>query len=595
MSIAFEISQNNANDESFANTLNIWILQHNCARSTQIMHACMKFAKNKTDIVILQESWMKDENITISHSSFICIKSNVQNTHVRVLIFVAKNAKKFTCTSRSNIVNSKDMQAISIMNNKIQREILLFNIYNEKSQNANDEQSYMIERELAKVMLNFEQKVIIIEDFNAHHSWWNAKISNFIRTKVLINWVNLYKCNLINTSDINTYHSYSNQLSLILNLAFASKNMRNHIKNWHINENADTKFNHEVILFTIVMKKMKLIENSLNASYNLQKVDWKDFDEHLQKIKDKMIIKMQRITSLEAKVIYLMKSIKNTVKLFVFKQRICIKSKLWWNNELIEMWKTLSSKKRIWKRCRNDDAWAKIVQMWNSYHDAIKLIKNQFWINFLNNFEEKEVFQTYKFTKSRLIEKLLLIQNLQKELKIKFNEKCETFLKAMYSSFSKIQINDELLLNKSIQWSRVIEEKIKHAINFSALRKAFKSDDISFVIIQWAYKSILKIFNLVYSDLIENDYHSRIWREGTRIILKKSDKSNYSISKTYRIITLLNCLNKVVEKIIAVRLSYTAEINNRFVIKFELLNLTQVELQCWVELRRINLTRSSWV
>jgi len=28
----------------------------------------------------------------------------------------------------------------------------------------------MIERELAKVMLNSKQKVIIIEDFNAHHS-----------------------------------------------------------------------------------------------------------------------------------------------------------------------------------------------------------------------------------------------------------------------------------------------------------------------------------------------------------------------------------------------------------------------------------------
>ena len=63
------------------------------------------------------------------------------------------------------------MQAISIANNKIQEEILLFNIYNEKSQNADNKQIYMIERELAKVMLNSEQKVIIVEDFNAHHSW----------------------------------------------------------------------------------------------------------------------------------------------------------------------------------------------------------------------------------------------------------------------------------------------------------------------------------------------------------------------------------------------------------------------------------------
>ncbi len=136
----------------------------------QIMHACMKFAKNKTNIITLQESWMRDENITISHSLFICIKSNVQSTHVKVLIFVAKNAKKFTCTSRSDIVNSENMQVISIANNKIQREILLFNIYNEKSQNADDKQLYIIEQELAKVMLNSEQKVIIVKDFNAHHS-----------------------------------------------------------------------------------------------------------------------------------------------------------------------------------------------------------------------------------------------------------------------------------------------------------------------------------------------------------------------------------------------------------------------------------------
>ncbi len=133
----------------------------------------------------------------------------------------------------------------------------------------------------------------------------------------------------------------------------------------------------------------------------------------------------------------------------------------------------------------------------------------------------------------------------------------------MYSSSSKIQTNEELLSNESIQWLRVIEEEIKHVINFSALRKALESDDMSFVIIQRAYKSILKIFNLVYSDLIENDYHSKIWREGTKIILKKSDKLNYSILKTYRIITLLNCLGKVAEKIIAVQLSYTAEINDK--------------------------------
>jgi len=62
------------------------------------------------------------------------------------------------------------MQAILITNNKTQKRILLFNIYNEKSQNADDEQLYTIERKLVNIKLNSEQKVIIAEDFNAHHS-----------------------------------------------------------------------------------------------------------------------------------------------------------------------------------------------------------------------------------------------------------------------------------------------------------------------------------------------------------------------------------------------------------------------------------------
>jgi hypothetical protein len=50
---------------------------------------------------------------------------------------------------------------------------------------------------------------------------------------------------------------------------------------------------------------------------------------HLQNAKDEMIVKMQRTTDLEAKVIYLTECIKNTVNLFVSKQRICAKSKPW--------------------------------------------------------------------------------------------------------------------------------------------------------------------------------------------------------------------------------------------------------------------------
>ena len=279
------------------------------------------------------------------------------------MIFVTKNTREFINTLRSDIVNSEDIQTIMIANNKISNEILLLNIYNEKAQNAEKKQSYMIKQELAKIKLNDNQKVIIAKDFNAHHSWWNVKIANFIRTKALVNWIRMHDCNLINTLNINTYYSYFKRLSSVIDLAFASRSVQNYIKNWYVNEDANTEFNHEVILFMIVTEKMKLIKNSLNTSYNLQKVNWKRFNMHLQKTKNEIIIKIRRTINLKTKVIYLIKCIKSAVKLFVFKQRICAKSKLWWNDELIEMQKALSSKKRFWKRCRTDDAWTEIMQM----------------------------------------------------------------------------------------------------------------------------------------------------------------------------------------------------------------------------------------
>ena len=45
------------------------------------------------------------------------------------------------------------------------------------------------------------------------------------------------------------------------------------------------------------------------------------------------------------------------------------------------------------------------------------------------------------------------------------------------------------------------------------------------------------------------------------MILKKSNRKA-TISKSYRVVSLLNCLEKVAEKIIAARLSNTAEISD---------------------------------
>jgi hypothetical protein len=61
-----------------------------------------------------------------------------------------------------------------------------------------------------------------------------------------------------------------------------------------------------------------------------------------------------------------------------------------------------------------------------------------------------------------------------------------------------------------------------------------------------------------------NDYYPKCFKEATGVILKKPQFAklfyrNYALSKAYRVISLLNYLAKIMEKIIARRLAVMAE------------------------------------
>jgi hypothetical protein len=65
--------------------------------------------------------------------------------------------------------------------------------------------------------------------------------------------------------------------------------------------------------------------------------------------------------------------------------------------------------------------------------------------------------------------------------------------------------------------------------------------------------------NTFYMKLGEVGYHPRSWREATTVIIPKPNKPNYSSIKVYRPIVLLNCIGKILEKLMALRIAQMAE------------------------------------
>jgi reverse transcriptase-like protein len=143
-----------------------------------------------------------------------------------------------------------------------------------------------------------------------------------------------------------------------------------------------------------------------------------------------------------------------------------------------------------------------------------------------------------------------------------FKQKYEVFIRVLFKNPPQSGAVDwDDYIEKDWEWPEVNKDEIKQAIFSSSIRKAAGPDKISFLILQKAFNIIKNRFIKLYSNLILYGYHPVCWREAIDIILKKPNRKA-SLPKSYRVISLLNCLAKIAEKIIATRLAYLAGVTN---------------------------------
>ena len=168
------------------------------------------------------------------------------------------------------------------------------------------------------------------------------------------------------------------------------------------------------------------------------------------------------------------------------------------------------------------------------------------------------------YTKDILVNPIPNILDIEtNELKSSFPEKCTIFRKALFPPppESRVESRDTSSYEANSEWKWPILSKIelKNACNAKIKGRTPGPDLITQEMIVHAYNAIPCIFYIVYSLLINSGHHPKIWKQATGFILKKPSKPNYSLPKAYRVISLLNCLGKVSERILAQRLSYIAE------------------------------------
>src|SRR5271170_1342315 len=507
----------------------IEIYQHNTARSIPIMHTVLELALEATiDFVLIQEPYIASDNRgTVSHPAYIAILPRPRDDiRPRVAIYARKDTA-FKYTARPDIIDDSDVLALTVSGDSI-APFELYNVYNEKG--LGDSEEYTVKRSLQNI--NLGRRAIISGDFNAHHSWWNSTVSNPIRCQELIPWLEKYGLELKNTEDIATFYRPNCQNLSIIDLAFATRDLENN-------------------------------------RYNLAKADWKQFRSLLidsYRITENEIsnLDLDKEEDLEKLASFLTYSVKTAADKAIPRQKTSLRAKPWWNNDIKKAREQLSHLKRIWKRNRDQESSRNYSNHRNKYFEMIKRAKQNLWDSFLENARGKEVFKAFNYTKYKTVERIPIIKYRQ-EGSIKqattFKEKSQAFLSTLFPKPPEKDPLDwhQYRSDPIWEWPKVELDEIKTAIFTSSTKKAPGPDRISFKIVQEAFLAIPDLFYRVYSTLIDRGYHPRQWKEAIGVILKKSGKRDETVPKTYRVISLLNCLGKTAEKIIATRLSYLAE------------------------------------
>ena len=111
-----------------------------------------------------------------------------------------------------------------------------------------------------------------------------------------------------------------------------------------------------------------------------------------------------------------------------------------------------------------------------------------------------------------------------------------------------------------LPFEKITLDEVGEAINATSSSSAPGCSQMNYQVVKWAWRSNTgkQYILLLVRKCLEAGYHPKAWRRAIVVVLRKPGKPDYSNLRAYRLITLLECLGKILEKIVARQLTFLA-------------------------------------
>lgn len=141
---------------------------------------------------------------------------------------------------------------------------------------------------------------------------------------------------------------------------------------------------------------------------------------------------------------------------------------------------------------------------------------------------------------------------------VSHQEKCDTLRDTLFQrppSLQVEQVDTTHPLPNDIPWPHVTYSEVRNAIFSPSYKKAPGPSQITYSALRLAWQADATPIYLLISRCANTGFHPHVWRKTTAVALRKPGKPDYSDPRAYRLIQLEECLGKVLEAVMARRLS----------------------------------------
>ncbi|KAJ3476748.1 hypothetical protein NLI96_g10952 [Meripilus lineatus] len=242
-------------------------------------------------------------------------------------------------------------------------------------------------------------------------------------------------------------------------------------------------------------------------------------------------------------------------------------SKRWWTKELSEQLRSLKTlQNRALKRNSTPAERAAVIPARREYTAAVKRQKRRHWAKWLEEATDRTVWQANKYitqepgnvTASRTPD-LQGPQGMATTNEEKSNVLRDTFFPE--APDANLDDLDDFEYPTPLDSPEITSDEVAKAIEVLSPYKAPGPNAIPNIAIQSTRHIIIPSLTSLFNACLRVGHQPTLWKIFTTVTLRKPHKPDYSIPKAYRPIALEDTIGKVLEAVIARRLSSLAEIH----------------------------------